>query len=83
MGLGNIFLTEVLGLSSIIATLATYSILKGVALWLRPTPDGSISLDFADFMLTSIGGRCRSGSSWSRPPRSWVICGSTGPAAAS
>ena len=56
VGLGNILLTKVLGLSSIIATLATYSILTGVALWLRPTPDGSISLDFADFMLTSIGG---------------------------
>ena len=56
VGLANIVLTKVLGLSSIIATLATYSILTGVALWLRPTPDGSISLDFADFMLTSIGG---------------------------
>jgi ribose transport system ATP-binding protein len=55
VGLGNIVLTKVLGLSSIIATLATYSILTGVALWLRPTPDGSISLDFADFMLSSVG----------------------------
>jgi ribose transport system ATP-binding protein len=55
VGLANIFLTKVLGLSSIIATLATYSILTGVALWLRPTPDGSISLDFGEFMLTSVG----------------------------
>ena len=56
VGLGNILLTKVLGLSSIIATLATYSILICVAPRLRPTPDGSISLDFADSRLTSIGG---------------------------
>jgi ribose transport system ATP-binding protein len=55
VGLANILLTKVLGLSSIIATLATYSILTGVALWLRPTPDGSISLEFGEFMLSSVG----------------------------
>jgi ribose transport system ATP-binding protein len=55
VGVANVVLTKVLGLSSIIATLATYSILIGVSLWLRPTPDGSISLEFGDFMLSSVG----------------------------
>jgi ribose transport system ATP-binding protein len=55
VGVVNVVLTKVLGLSSIIATLATYSVLIGVALWLRPTPDGSISLDFSETMLTSVG----------------------------
>jgi ribose transport system ATP-binding protein len=55
VGLFNVVLTHVLGLSSIIATLATYSMLVGAALWLRPTPDGSISQSFADVMLTSVG----------------------------
>jgi ribose/xylose/arabinose/galactoside ABC-type transport system permease subunit len=55
VGLFNVVLTHVLGLSSIIATLATYSMLVGAALWLRPTPDGSISQSFADVMLKSVG----------------------------
>lgn len=55
VGLFNVLLTSVLRLSSIIATLATYSILIGAALWMRPTPGGSIDQQFADVMLTSIG----------------------------
>ena len=55
VGVVNVVLTKVLGLSSIIATLATYSVLTGVALWLRPTPDGSIDLAFGEFMLSSVG----------------------------
>jgi len=55
VGVANVVLTQVLGLSSIIATLATYSVLTGVALWLRPTPGGSIDLAFGEFMLTSVG----------------------------
>jgi ribose transport system ATP-binding protein len=54
-GLANIVLTAVLGLSSIIATLATLSILQGVALWLRPVPAGSIDQGFANAMLKSVG----------------------------
>jgi ribose transport system ATP-binding protein len=54
-GLFNIFLTKVLGLSSIIATLATLSILEGVALWLRPVPAGSVDQGFANALLTSVG----------------------------
>jgi ribose transport system ATP-binding protein len=54
-GIFNIFLTKVLGLSSIIATLATLSILEGVALWLRPVPAGSVDQGFANALLTSWG----------------------------
>jgi ribose transport system ATP-binding protein len=54
-GLFNVFLTAVLGLSSIIATLATLSILQGAALWLRPEPAGSIDQGFANAMLKSVG----------------------------
>jgi ribose transport system ATP-binding protein len=51
----NVTLIRVLKLSSIIATLATLSILQGIALWLRPQPDGIISSDFVDALLTSVG----------------------------
>jgi ribose/xylose/arabinose/galactoside ABC-type transport system permease subunit len=54
-GLVNVILIRGLGLSSIIATLATLSILEGIALWLRPQPAGSISFDYVDFMLKSWG----------------------------
>jgi ribose transport system ATP-binding protein len=54
-GLFNVFLVKVLGLSSIIATLATLSILEGAALWLRPVPGGSIDSGFSDAMLRSVG----------------------------
>jgi len=53
-GLCNIVLTKLLGLSSIIATLATLSLLEGVALWLRPVPAGSIDQGFSNAMLTSV-----------------------------
>jgi ribose transport system ATP-binding protein len=54
-GIFNVFLTKVLKLSSIIATLATLSMLEGIALWLRPVPAGSINADFATAMLRSVG----------------------------
>jgi ribose transport system ATP-binding protein len=54
-GVFNIFLTAVVGLSSIIATLATLSILQGIALWLRPVPAGSIDQGFANAVLKSVG----------------------------
>jgi ribose transport system permease protein len=43
-------------LQPIIATLATGAIYGGVALWLRPTPGGTIDEDFADFVTGSAGG---------------------------
>jgi ribose transport system permease protein/ribose transport system ATP-binding protein len=55
VGAFNILLTKVLGIASIIATLANLSILTGVALLLRPTPAGPISFEFGDFMLESVG----------------------------
>jgi ribose transport system permease protein len=42
-------------LQPIIATLATGAMYYGVALWLRPTPGGSVNEDFADFMTGSLG----------------------------
>jgi ribose transport system ATP-binding protein len=54
-GAVNVTLIRVLKLSSIIATLATLSILQGIALWLRPQPAGPISSEFIDKLLTSVG----------------------------
>ena len=51
----NVALIRWLKLSSIIATLATYSVLQGVCLWLRPTPKGTISFEFIDKLLYSVG----------------------------
>jgi ribose transport system ATP-binding protein len=51
----NVALIRLLKLSSIIATLATLSIMQGVALWLRPQPAGLISSKFVDLVLTDIG----------------------------
>ena len=48
VGLVNVILIRYLKLSSIIATLATYSVLQGVCLWLRPIPKGTISFDLVD-----------------------------------
>ncbi len=51
----NVALIRGLKLSSIIATLATMSILQGLSLWLRPQPAGPISFKFSDLLLTSVG----------------------------
>ena len=55
VGAVNVALIRWLKLSSIIATLATYSALQGVCLWLRPTPRGNISFEFIDKLLYSWG----------------------------
>jgi len=55
VGAVNVALIRWLKLSSIIATLATYSVLQGVCLWLRPTPKGAISFEFTDKLLHSVG----------------------------
>lgn len=55
VGFVNVVLIRWLKLSSIIATLATYSALQGVSLWLRPIPKGSISFEFVDKLLYSVG----------------------------
>jgi ribose transport system ATP-binding protein len=51
----NVFLIRILGLSSIIATLAMLSVLDGIALWLRPQPKGPINTEFIDNVLKSWG----------------------------
>ena len=53
-GLVNAMLIRVLRLPSIIATLATFSILQGAALLLRDHPEGSISSDVVDTLTTSV-----------------------------
>jgi ribose transport system ATP-binding protein len=53
-GLLNAFLIRKVGLPSIIATLATLSIMQGISLDLRPFPDGPISQEFADALNTSV-----------------------------
>lgn len=55
VGAINVILIRWLKLSSIIATLATYSALQGVSLWLRPIPRGAISFEFIDKLLYSWG----------------------------
>jgi ribose transport system ATP-binding protein len=54
-GAVNVFLIRILKLSSIIATLATLSILQGICLWLRPQPAGLISSEFNNKLLKSWG----------------------------
>jgi ribose transport system ATP-binding protein len=55
VGASNAALTRLLGIPSIIATVATLSILQGIALTLRPTPGGSISLAISDLLNRSVG----------------------------
>jgi 5-methylthioadenosine/S-adenosylhomocysteine deaminase len=56
VGLGNAGLVRGVKLPSIIATLATLSILDGISLTLRPTPAGTINRDFLELLRTSWGG---------------------------
>jgi len=55
-GLLNAFLIRKVGLPSIIATLATLSVLQGISLYLRPTIGGEISVDFLDALNTTVWG---------------------------
>ena len=52
-GVFNATLIRVLRLPSIIATLATLSILQGASLWLRDHPEGSINSDVVSALTTS------------------------------
>ena len=65
VGLINAFLVRVVRLPSIIATLATFSVLQGIALELRPTPGGEINTDFADTIS----------SAWSWMPFAFIAVG--------
>ena len=55
LGLVNAGLIRGVKIPSIIATLATLSILDGISLTLRPTAQGAISGDLVSFLTTSIG----------------------------
>ena len=55
VGLFNATLVRWVKLPAIIATLATLSILDGIALSLRPIAAGLISFDFLDSITTSLG----------------------------
>jgi ribose transport system ATP-binding protein len=55
VGICNATLIRVFRLPSIIATLATFSILEGAALLLRDHPEGTISSDVIDSLTTSVG----------------------------
>ncbi|HEX6844742.1 MAG TPA: amidohydrolase family protein [Actinomycetota bacterium] len=55
LGLVNAALTVGLKIPSIIATLATLSVLNGISLTLRETPGGVINRDFTSLLSTKIG----------------------------
>lgn len=55
LGLVNAALVRGVRIPSIIATLATLSILDGIALSLRPTTQGTISAGLVSFLTASIG----------------------------
>jgi ribose transport system ATP-binding protein len=55
VGFANAGLIRGFGLPSIIATLATLSVLQGISLWKRPFPGGEINADFMEALNTSVG----------------------------
>jgi cytosine/adenosine deaminase-related metal-dependent hydrolase/ribose/xylose/arabinose/galactoside ABC-type transport system permease subunit len=55
IGLVNAGLVHGIKMPSIVATLATLSILEGIALVLRPIPAGLINFDVLDSLTTSVG----------------------------
>jgi ribose transport system ATP-binding protein len=55
IGLINGGLVRYLNLPDLIATLATFSIVAGLALTVRPAPGGLLSGDFADALLSRVG----------------------------
>jgi cytosine/adenosine deaminase-related metal-dependent hydrolase/ribose/xylose/arabinose/galactoside ABC-type transport system permease subunit len=55
LGLGNAVLIRGIKIPSLIATLATLSILDGISLTLRPTAQGVISRDLVSFLRSSWG----------------------------
>jgi ribose transport system ATP-binding protein len=55
VGALNGFIILRLGISDLISTLSTFSIVTGLALTVRPSPGGSVSETFADAMTLRIG----------------------------
>jgi hypothetical protein len=44
------------GINPVITTIATLSVLQGIALFLRPAPGGGINADFMDLLAVQVGG---------------------------
>jgi ribose transport system ATP-binding protein len=55
VGLTNGVLARYVGINPVIATIATLSVVQGVALYLRPSPLGAINDDFLELLRTRIG----------------------------
>ncbi len=45
-----------LGVNPVITTIATLSVLQGIALFLRPSPGGAINADFMDLLAVQVSG---------------------------
>ena len=55
VGGANGALVRDVGINPVITTIATLSVIQGIALYLRPSPGGAINTDFMDFFQTRIG----------------------------
>jgi ribose transport system ATP-binding protein len=55
VGLANGVLVRFVGINPVITTIATLSVVQGIALYLRPSPLGTINDDFLDLLKTRIG----------------------------
>jgi ribose transport system ATP-binding protein len=55
VGLTNGVLVRYAGINPVITTIATLSVVQGIALYLRPSPLGTINDDFMDLLRTRIG----------------------------
>jgi ribose transport system ATP-binding protein len=55
VGIVNGVLVRYIRINPVITTIATLSVVQGVALYLRPSPLGAISDDFLDILKTRIG----------------------------
>jgi ribose transport system ATP-binding protein len=55
VGLLNGFIIRVIGINAIVATIATFGIILGVAILVRPTPDGAISIGFVSDLSKQVG----------------------------
>jgi ribose transport system ATP-binding protein len=55
IGLFNGFIVRVVGINAIVATIATFGMIHGLAILLRPQPEGTISLDLTDLLNAQIG----------------------------
>jgi len=55
VGLANAFLIRVVRIPDLLATLATFSIVQGLALLVRPSPGGNVSPAFMSLMTSKIG----------------------------